>query len=255
MQDEARGEDQRTVGRMIKLLELFGQQQRPLSSADITAGLDAPRSSVAGLLKALVEQGVLSIDRRAATYFPTARLAPFGTWMAGAFIADEQVRELLANLQRQTGETVLLTTPVDLALEVVDVVLGTEFIALLAKPGQRFQLWGSAVGSAYLTGVPKATIASMYERAVRGTPPGSPSPIPLKAVMEMVEHTRRQGYIMKAGAVEAGVAAVAAPLPAWAGPRPLVISIGGPERRIEAKEAVIRDTLLHGLSALKPPSG
>ena len=42
-----------SLQRLSALLELFARERRPLSSAAICVALDAPRSSVAALLKAL----------------------------------------------------------------------------------------------------------------------------------------------------------------------------------------------------------
>ena len=57
---------------MVGVLEAFERERRALTSAELIEILGAPRSSVAALLRAMVDLSVLSLDRRSATYLPTA---------------------------------------------------------------------------------------------------------------------------------------------------------------------------------------
>jgi len=235
---------------LVGILALFAERHRALSSGEIAAALDAPRSSTAALLKTLVDAAVLSLDRRTATYFPGARLIDIAARLSGIFVADDQVLDFAASLQRATDETVILVTPADLAVEIVHVAPGSRRIALVAERGQRFTLWGSAVGSAYLARLPDSTIRSMHQRGVRG-PEGTRPAKDFPAILEQVHEVRRLGYAYVRHTVEPGVSAIAAALPEWAGPKPLVVSVGGPEDRIAAQKPAIVATLFEHMAQLE----
>ena len=57
-------EGARSVVRTVALFEEFARARRALSSSEIVERLGAPRSSVADLLRTLVDERVLAMDRR-----------------------------------------------------------------------------------------------------------------------------------------------------------------------------------------------
>ena len=74
---------------------------------------------MADLLRTLVDLNLLAIDRRAATYFPTARFAALGTWLPSTWLGTDDLPDALAALAAECGETVTLATPSDLEIEMV----------------------------------------------------------------------------------------------------------------------------------------
>lgn len=230
-----------SLQRLSALFELFAREQRPLSSAAICAALDAPRSSVAALLKALAQLGWLAHDRRAATYLPTPKFSTLGAWVLEGALLPQPVLAALQDLQAATGETVSLSTPADLGLEVAHVIGPDVGIRLVIRVGVRLALWGTAIGTAYLTTLADPTIRSMYRRSeARGEPPR----VSLRSVMGAVRRARENGGMAYAeSAVVPDVAAVSVPLPESIAPRTLVVSVGGPASRVRANRAFIEDEL------------
>ncbi len=230
-----------SLQRLSALLELFARERRPLSSAAICADLDAPRSSVAALLKALVQLGWLAHDRRAATYLPTAKFSTLGAWVLEGRLLPRSLLDAAQELQAATGETVSLSTPADLGLEVAHVIGPDVGIRLVIRVGVRLALWGTAIGTAYLTTLADPTIRSMYRRSEGG---GDPPRASLRSVMAAVRRARDNGGLAFAeSAVVPDVAAVSAPLPEGVAPRTLVVSVGGPATRMRSKRAFIEEEL------------
>jgi DNA-binding IclR family transcriptional regulator len=241
-----------SVARIAALLELFERERRPLTSQEIAQYLDIPRSSLGTLLKALVGLRWLAADRRRATYFPGARLARLTGWLQGEALIDGRLRDGVLRLCQQTGETVSLSAVGDLDLEVILVDSQDVGVQLVVQPGRRMPLWTSAVGTAHLATLPDATVRSMHARARRRAGRGGEGDPPaLTEVLRRVRATRDSGGITFASAaVVDGVAAVAVGLPADLGPRPMVLSIGGPSKRIVAARAAIEQALKQALDTL-----
>jgi DNA-binding IclR family transcriptional regulator len=237
-----------SLQRLGVLLELFARERRPLPSAAVCAALAAPRSSVAALLKALVQMGWLAHDRRAATYLPTAKFATLGAWVLDAALMPPALLEAIQQLQVSTGETVSLSAPADLGLEVLHVIGPDVGIRLVIQVGGRLALWGTAIGTAYLTTVAERTIRSMYRRTeASGTPPR----ISLRSALLAVRRAKENGGMaFVESAVVPDVAAVSAPLPQGIAPRTLVVSVGGPVNRMRARRAFIEEEVAAWLERL-----
>lgn len=230
-----------SLQRLEGLLDHFARERRPLSSAEICGALEAPRSSVAALLKALVQMGWLANDRRAATYLPTAKFATLGSWVLDEALLSPELIEAVHVLQMETGETVSLSAPADLGLEVLHVVGPDSGIRLVIQVGVRLALWGTAIGTAYLATIADPTIRSMYRRTEATD---SPPKVSLRTALLGIRRARdNDGIAFAESAVVPDVAAISRALPATMAPRTLVVSIGGPISRVRARRAEIEETL------------
>ncbi|MCC7083319.1 MAG: IclR family transcriptional regulator [Burkholderiales bacterium] len=240
----------RSVVRIAALLELFERERRPLSSTEIGESLDVPRSSTGTLLKALVQLGWLTIDRRRATYFPGARLARLTGWLLSESLLDDRVLRALEAMCASTGETVTISCANDLEVEILHVRGPTSGIHLVVEEGQRIPLWGSAIGTAYLTTLADTTIRSMYRRNQHDAR-GRRTSVSLAEVLKTVRRARRDGYAFVDSFVVPGVAAISAPLPDEIGPRPLIASVGGPADRLRTRTDAIVAALQRFIGAVR----
>lgn len=265
-----------TLRRLTELFDLFERERVPLSSQQIATALALPRSTVGTLLKSLTDLGWLSLDRRAATYFPTARVAHWASWLLDGRWLDPRLIEAAWTLQRRTGETVSISAPTDLSAEVVFVAGQTGGIRLVIEVGQRLSVVNSAIGWAHCSTLPEATIRSLAHRALdqgtqaeaaRGRPKragratraatGGLAPNSVRSdaaaareLLQRARAARRAGYAHADGAVIPDVAAWAAPLPRGISLRPLVLSVGGPSERITKQGPAVARALLDTIDSL-----
>jgi DNA-binding IclR family transcriptional regulator len=242
-----------SVCRIAALLELFERERRPLSSQEIASDLGIPRSSLGTLLKALVGLRWLTIDRRRATYFPAARLARVTGWLQGEAVLDERLREAVERLRQHTGETASISAVSDLEVEVIYVSSQDVGIQLVVHPGRRLPIWNSGVGTAHLATLPDATIRTMHARARRRAGGGGGLSA-LDVVLSRVRAARAAGVAFANAAVVPGVAAMAIGLPEDLGPRPLVLSVGGPSARVIASQPQITRELKACVASLQAPA-
>jgi len=231
-----------SVARLFQILELFEKERRPLSSHEIIETLEIPRSSVAALLKNLVDLSILSVDRRTATYFPTAHFGRLGSWLTESFIQDPALLALVKDLQKTTAETVTLGRPIDHCMELFLVERSHHAISFIAEPGQKLSFWSSAVGLAYLSTLSNTAVRNLYDRFTRLGGDWAPQ-TELAPILKELDVVRDQGYIMGHGRVFPEATAFSISLPEGVGLQQLVLSIVGPNDRIASKKDQILSAL------------
>lgn len=228
-----------SVARCIAIFELFAERQMALTAADIAEHLGAPRSSVAALLKELVDLRMVSLNRRTLSYLPTVGFAKLSEWLTDPDQFPPSVGEVIQVLQQECGETVTVTWPLDSEMEVIRVEKSRYPISFVAEMGQRISLWGSAVGTAYLSTLSNAQITARWEKDRRRI-----TDIPgIEDILSRVSQTREDEVSVVHSGVFAGASAVAKVARHEHKGRPLVISIAGPENRVREHEQQYRSLI------------
>ena len=216
----------RSATRALDILDYFGQARRPLRAVEIARALELHPSTTNQLLKTMVEAAHLVFDARTKTYLPSHRLAHFGAWVVESYGADERLRALLREVQAATGHVVTLSTPNDLFMQLLDLV-GATPTATPPQRGLRISVFGSAIGTAYISSLSDEEIVHLAKRAR----------LPDAEIAEALagaEEVRREG-LAEGPSVDGSVWSIAAPLPASASPVHLVLGLSGP------REAVFTD--------------
>ena len=154
----------RSATRALDILEFFGHAQRPLRAIEISHKLGLGPSTANQLLKTMVESAHLTFDASTKTYLPSPRPARFGIWMVANYGASERLQTLLSSVQKTSGETVTLTTPNDIFMQIIDLI-GTQDNMESSVRGLRISIFGSATGTAYLSTLTDPDITRLAERA------------------------------------------------------------------------------------------
>lgn len=228
-----------SVPRCIALFTLFAERQSGLTGAEIADYLDAPRSSVAALLKELSELSMISLNRRTLTYLPTLKFAQLGSWMIDPAHFPPLLAEAMEELQRESGETVTASWPIDHEMEIVRVVKSRNPISFVAELGQRLPLWYSSVGLAYLASRSDQQIQARWEKDRRTL-----AKVPdWETVIHGAKDARAGGIAVVHGGVFPEASAIAKLVGYELDGRPLVVSIAGPEARIRANQQHLTDLI------------
>ena len=233
----------RSATRALDILELFGQAQKPLRAIEFARALNLGPSTTNQLLKTMVESAHLTFDARAKTYLPSPRLARFAAWMVKSYGASEQLQTLLAHIRTASGETVTLSTPNDVFMQIVDLA-GSADDTETAVRGLRVSIFGSVIGTAYLSTLTRPEVIKLAARARVGA--GD-----LAGLLKDVRHIRENG-VGDGPNLSGHIWSIAAPLTSQSNSLPLVLGLAGPATRvrqhIEPLRALIRD-------AAAPPAG
>ncbi len=181
--DERRSRSQ-SATRALDVLEFFGEVRRPFRAVELVNMLNMNRSTANQLLKTMVDSAHLLFDARNKTYMPSPRLAKFSTWLGEIYGTTDRLDELIGDLQSRTGLFVTVSTPNDLFMQVLETRSPS---GRLAQRGIRVAVFGSTIGSAYLSTLEPAEFARLADRA--RIPDAS-----LPAIREELEDIRRKGY-------------------------------------------------------------
>src|SRR3954470_13189257 len=98
----------KSARRVFDILELFAARQQALSVVDVARALDYPQSSASALMRTMTELGYLHYEPGARVYQPTARLPLLVGWIGQRLFREGRVVEIMNELSRVTGETILL---------------------------------------------------------------------------------------------------------------------------------------------------
>src|SRR3546814_2029354 len=92
-------------------------------------------SSVLSLMESLSASGYIQLDPDTKSYVPTLRVAMLGTWIMGNLFMDGAVIALMDQVQKDTGETVILGARNGLHAQYLHTVQSRRLLRFFVKPG------------------------------------------------------------------------------------------------------------------------
>lgn len=100
--------DVKTAGRVLDVLNLFAEEQKPLLYSEIAAQMQIPLSSCHGLLKTMVARGYLYEIGKKLGYYPTQKLMHVATLICHSDPLNALLEPVLEKVRNLTGETAIL---------------------------------------------------------------------------------------------------------------------------------------------------
>ena len=205
-------------------------------------------SSTIGLLRVLTEDGYLSFDRANWTYAPTGRIPDLGARIGTTFFEDQRLFDLMAAVQKATGEFVAIGAATDIYIDYIRSLRSTEQIQYYSPAGTRYLMVQSGMGWLLLSRMETAAVTRIYRRTVAAgqLDPAAFSEAELLRRVEALEGadcvlTHASDYV--AGTGHSGGAMILSIVPQVSAHRPLVIGVGGPEDRLEQKRTMVIGTM------------
>jgi DNA-binding IclR family transcriptional regulator len=228
----------KSARRVFDILELFRARQCPLRLKDVVDALGMPTSSAAALLKTMAQMNYLSFESASRAYLPTPRLAQLASWVTPASYEGGPIQEAVRRVGRKLGETILLGTPTDIYVEIVDILRARQPLQYFTHIGSRVLLVHSGLGWPLLAELRDEEVVRIYRRTVRQNKieRGVSS---LSRLEGGIAQVRRDGYCLSRGMVTRGVGVVGMMVPTPAGHRRLAIGVAGPQERIDKNLARI----------------
>jgi DNA-binding IclR family transcriptional regulator len=153
MLDHRRLNSPQSVTRVIRILEALCASQAPIGLAQLSRALNAPKSSLAALLRGLAEAGFVVSSEG------TYRLGPSAFGLGSALLEarrrlqwSDLVREGMRRLADRSGETVLFAVRDTEGEQItyVDVIESRNAVRFAASVGDRRPLYCTAGGRVFL---------------------------------------------------------------------------------------------------------
>ncbi len=230
-----RGGGPLSVARVLQILGALSRSEEPLSLAELSRRLDAPKTSLVGLLRSLADLNFVVFADGA------YRLGGASFELAGAVMASRQqqhmseaIRMGMRELNKRSGETVLYAVLNDDDPDMmmyVDIVESRGAIRISVTVGDRSPLYCTAGGRVLLAGMPNEAVRAYLERA-NIKPLNQTTEIKRSALLQSVEQARADGVATVRDEVIQGVTGMAAPVRGSSGTTIGALIIAGPTARI-----------------------
>lgn len=245
--DEKTDKFVKSARRTLEVLE-YMRDSRSGSVSDICAYLNIPQSSTSMLLKTLVQLGYLSYNPVSRRFKPTYRVALLGAGIERCMFPEGPLADILPEIQRQTGETVLLGLRNGPCAQYIYVLNAPHGLQLTAQVGQLRPMAYTAVGKCLLSQLSTNVVRAICRRN-NAEWKDVPARITEEQLLEEIDSIRRLGYAESKGSMLPRASVIAMPIYPYRGGQPMAIGVGGPIDRIEANRNLIISELKEKLKA------
>lgn len=216
------GKEHRTVSRVARILNFVANHADGVRMPALVRELDAPRSSVHGLVGGLVACGYLQTTPDGYVIGPA-----IGALASNRRTLDEVERPVLTQLAKEVGETVMLSVRIGESIIYIDAVESEHLIRYSPQLYQQREIYPASSGKCFLAFGPADFTKTYLEKHI----PASQR----QQVRAELDSIVDAGYSMNRGETIPDVTAVAVPIVSQ-GRLIACISVAGPTRRIPAKQ-------------------
>ncbi|MCC2594860.1 IclR family transcriptional regulator [Pusillimonas sp. MFBS29] len=221
----------KSADRVLAILELFALRQQPLNLTQISSELGYPMSSVLALMKSLCAKGYVVLNPEQKTYSLTIRVPMLGTWVMGDLFQNGAVIALMDQIQKDTGETVILGAQNGLHAQYLHTVQSQKLLRYYLKPGLLRPMTRSAIGKALLMHHDDEALTA-FAASANAASSLEKSYVDAAALIHEVGQLRKQGYAYTEGLTE-GICAIGLPLRLTHGD--CAVAVAGPVFRLRRK--------------------
>jgi len=224
--------DTKSEVRVLSLFEIFAKLGRPMQITELAEHLGAPISSCFNLVRAVEQRGYLYSAKARGALYPTRRLYDVARSILESDVVSPQIRQRMAQLRDQVGETVCLAQRRDKEVVYLEVLESRHSIRFTIHVGDTRPMHANSMGKAILSRLAPNDLAQIlptlsYEQF---SPNTLTTPESLAADIEV---GRERGWYSNVG--ETAFDALAAAVPVrirsnWYG-----LSIVGPDNRMQPK--------------------
>ena len=192
-----------------------------------------PMPSVLALLKSLCATNYIGFDPVTKEYSPTLRVAMLGSWIMGDLFRNGTVIALMDQIQKDTGETVILGAQSGLHAQYLHTVQSQRLLRFYLKPGLLRPMTKSAVGKALLMQYDNRQI-ERFVQEVNQSSTLERNFVNLQELLAEIGEAREQGYSFTEQLTK-DICAIGMPLPLNMG-IPCAIAVAGSTFRLKRKK-------------------
>ena len=246
-----------SVTRVIQILEALCASPTPISLAQLTRALNAPKSSIAALLRGLAQADVVTLSEG------VYRLGPGAFGLGSALLearrrlqSSDLVREGMRRLAHRSGETVLFAVR-DAGAETmtyVDVIESRNSVRFTVSVGDRRPLYCTAGGRALLATLAEKDLRRYFSRLKPQKLTGH-TETNRQRLAEAVEVARQTGVAQTMDQASDGVTGTASVIRDAAGTVIGALIVAAPSSRLQDRGAELARFALEEASAISRSLG
>ncbi|GIK96949.1 MAG: transcriptional regulator [Alphaproteobacteria bacterium] len=239
----------------LSVLAAFGHERRTMNLPEIAQATGIGKSAAQRLAYTLERLGYLRKDPTSRRYALTTKVLELGMRYVHASPLIETATPYLLDLNTKIGETVNLSEPSGLDMVFVVSFPGHKQISVQLPIGDRYPMYCTAAGRAYLSGLTRIKSDALVESSElrRYTPATILDPTRIK---ELIDRARSAGYAFAEGEVFRGDINLAAPVFGRDGTPVAAVGVSVPVTRWSFERAVseIAPEVLDAARAISSPT-
>jgi DNA-binding IclR family transcriptional regulator len=229
--------------RTLRILEVLGQNDRPMTATEINAHLGLPRQTVHRLCTTLETAGFLVRHGTLHGYQPSRRLREMGAGLLYASRSDISRHQVLLDLAQQVRETVNLVVPEETGMRYVDRVETDWPFRIQLPVGSNVPFHCTASGKTYMASLtPRARRA--FVAGLTLTRQTATTHVTAKDLLADLDRIAKRGYALDQEEFMDGMVAVAVPVRDTQGRFIAALAFHGPAQRIDIDQAIARKDIL-----------
>lgn len=232
----------KVIEKMIDIMGLFLEEERPMGISEISNKLSLYKSSVHRILNTLKSRGYIIQEQETKKYWLGSKFYSLGMIYKNKLKIENYVNRYMKELANEFKETVHLAIYDELdycniiALEQVET---RQRLSMTPPPGSRTPTHASALGKSMLAysskDIQKTVLNSKLEKYTENTI------VDKKMLEKELELINKQGYAFDNEELESGLTCIASPILDNKGEAIASISVSGPKGRImERKSDIIK---------------
>jgi DNA-binding IclR family transcriptional regulator len=246
-----------SVARIVRILETLCASPTPVGLAQLSRALDAPKSSLAALLRGLAEADVVVASDG------VYRLGPAAFGLGSALLearrrvqSSDFIRDGMRRLAERSRETVLYAVRDAGAdtMTYVDVIESRNAVRFAVAVGDRRPLYCTAGGRALLAATPPDAVRRYLSRLRPRKLTGS-TETNKGRLAEIIASTRQQGYAQTLDQASDGVTGTAAVIRDSAGEALGALIVAAPSSRLPDRGARLAQLVLEEAVAISRSLG
>ena len=196
-----------TLSNAAAILRLFAPDRLEISVTEVSTMLGMPKSSASRLLRAMLEEGLLSRTANSPRYKVGNLLFEISQLYRLHSSLIEAVDEAMHAICRETGHTGYISILDGAEVLVIRMYQGSHALRVFTPLGQRAPAFATAVGRALLARLPDETVRALHADGL--APPSPNSPQTIEELLAALSQIRRCGWAEASDEAIPGVGTIA----------------------------------------------
>jgi DNA-binding IclR family transcriptional regulator len=235
--DKPRATDRQFVtalGRGLDVLRIFRAEDGPLGNQEIARRTGLPKPTISRLTYTLTQLGYLNYDRKLGVYSLGGGVLALGYVALANLDVRRVARPLMQELADECGASVGLGARDRLNMLYVENCEGQNVVALRLSAGSRVPIATSAMGRAYIAGLPDRERTPLIDQIMRKFPEDKQALT--KGIEKAIRDIEKRGFCLSIGDWRKDVNAAGAPLALPNGAGLYALNCGGPAYLLKARD-------------------